>query len=483
MRPAGEQTVSHFWGGFWRYLEGECCPFAFAERDWLRSRHGMRWKIWDFMVGVFAFLMGFVASPYTVQMPAPYYMAIVGGLHGVLLLCCSRLCGVPAPEKRSTSYELVSHAVVATTLAYFVFSTIVWFVLMRVYGRYIVFTMEAIVLSGLIVPRWLIRKYLSVNPLKLLVYGAGDTGKKFCERVAACPEFDVVGVLDQNPKRHGEALNGHRILGSIQDFDDEKLGQIGVDVVVICVGHALSHNNASRLLRLPLKGIEVLNKGAFVETHFHEISVEYKNPHWFVSSPSVPRNPSLFAAKRITNLGIGAIVLLLSLPLWALVALVIKLDGKGPVFYRQKRVGWGGKTFELIKFRTMRMDAEKDGAQWATKKDPRVTRIGRFLRVTRLDELPQLWNVVKGEMALVGPRPERPEFVEQLVEKIPFYEQRHLVPPGLTGWAQIKYPYGASVADARNKLQYDLYYVRHMSLAFDFEIMFRTIPLVMKGSR
>jgi len=272
-------------------------------------------------------------------------------------------------------------------------------------------------------------------------------------------------------------------LGSIQSFGAEALKVLGVNVVVICVGTNLDEQNAGLLLRLPLDGIEVLNKGAFMEEHFRQISTEYPNPHWFVSSPSVPGNPSIFAAKRIVSLCLATLGLLASLPLWPVIALAIKLDDRGPVLFRQRRVGWRGRGFNMLKFRTMRTDAEKTGAQWAAEDDPRVTRVGRFLRATRLDELPQLWNVIKGEMALVGPRPERPEFVCELAGEIPFYEQRHLVPPGITGWAQIRYRYGASKEDARRKLELDLYYVRHLSLSFDIEILMRTIPLVMKGSR
>jgi len=175
--------------------------------------------------------------------------------------------------------------------------------------------------------------------------------------------------------------------------------------------------------------------------------------------------------------------LALTLPLWPFIAAAIKIDSKGPVLFRQARVGRNNRIFQILKFRTMVRDAEKNGAQWAVAKDPRVTRIGRLLRRTRLDELPQLWNVFKGEMSLVGPRPERPEFVSELVEEIPYYAQRHLVPPGLTGWAQVRYRYGASKEDAIRKLQYELYYVRHLSIMFDIEILLRTIPMMAKGSR
>jgi exopolysaccharide biosynthesis polyprenyl glycosylphosphotransferase len=335
----------------------------------------------------------------------------------------------------------------------------------------------------LIVPRWLLLRLMAIHPLNLVIYGAGETGRRFGEKIRDSKQFSLVGFLDGDAALRGMRCGGIPVLGSVQEVGAAGLDALGVNVVVVCVGPSLQETNAAALLRLPLHGIEVLNQGAFVEYYFKEISVEYANPHWFVSAPSLPGTPSTFAAKRVLSLALGTGGLLLSLPLWPLIALGIRLDSHGPVFFRQRRVGWRGRPFDIVKFRTMQVDAEKDGAQWTRENDPRITRFGRFLRVTRLDELPQLWNVVRGEMALVGPRPERPEFVAALAQAIPFYEQRHLVPPGVTGWAQIRYGYGASEEDARRKLEYDLYYIRHMSLGFDVEILFRTIPLIMKGSR
>jgi len=160
---------------------------------------------------------------------------------------------------------------------------------------------------------------------------------------------------------------------------------------------------------------------------------------------------------------------------------LIKLESPGPVLYKQERVGKNGRTFVLTKFRSMKINAEQDGPVWASKGDPRTTRVGRIIRKTRVDEIPQFWNILKGEMSFVGPRPERPHFVSQLAEEIPFYEQRHLIAPGLTGWAQIKYPYGASIEDARQKLQYDLFYIKNQSLILDAIIMFETIKIILFG--
>jgi exopolysaccharide biosynthesis polyprenyl glycosylphosphotransferase len=190
-------------------------------------------------------------------------------------------------------------------------------------------------------------------------------------------------------------------------------------------------------------------------------------------------DPTYAHAKRALDLVFSLTLGLIILPLIPLIAIAIKLGSKGPVFYSQRRIGLGGKPFEIYKFRTMRMDAEANGAVWAQAADPRVTRAGRFMRLTRIDELPQLWNVLRGEMAVVGPRPERPEFTEVLEREIPGYELRHTVKPGLTGWAQVCYRYTSSIRDTRAKVEYDLFYVKHLSLRFDLTILARTVKVVL----
>jgi exopolysaccharide biosynthesis polyprenyl glycosylphosphotransferase len=189
--------------------------------------------------------------------------------------------------------------------------------------------------------------------------------------------------------------------------------------------------------------------------------------------------------KRLTDLLLAAVGLLLASPLMLLTAIAIKLDSPGPILFRQTRVGWKGRPYQLLKFRSMREDAEANGAQWAQRNDPRVTRVGKWIRKLRIDEIPQMFNVIAGQMSFVGPRPERPEFVAQLEELIPFYHLRHYLPPGITGWAQVKYPYGASVEDARRKLQFDLYYICSANPIVDFRILLRTVRTVLflQGSR
>jgi exopolysaccharide biosynthesis polyprenyl glycosylphosphotransferase len=182
--------------------------------------------------------------------------------------------------------------------------------------------------------------------------------------------------------------------------------------------------------------------------------------------------------RRIVSITVSFIALAICLPFIPFIILAVRLSSPGPIFFRQTRVGLRGRPFSVIKFRTMRQDAEEQGAVWAAENDPRVTSLGRFMRTTRLDEIPQLWNVLRGEMGFVGPRPERPEFVRWLASEIPFYELRHMIRPGITGWAQVRYKYGASLEETKNKLEYDLYYVKHLSLGLDLLIMFETVKTI-----
>ena len=211
------------------------------------------------------------------------------------------------------------------------------------------------------------------------------------------------------------------------------------------------------------------------------VSLSTIQPSWFVFSDGFRRSEVLFALKRTIDFVMAIVGIILSMPIMALTALAIKLDSEGGVVYRQKRVGLGGRIFEVLKFRSMRTDAERDGPVWASSADSRVTRVGAVLRKYRLDELPQFWNVIRGDMSFVGPRPERPEFVEQLREVIPYYDERHTVRPGITGWAQVQYEYGASVEAACRKLEYDLFYLKHMSALFDLRIIYHTIRTVLSG--
>jgi sugar transferase (PEP-CTERM system associated) len=236
------------------------------------------------------------------------------------------------------------------------------------------------------------------------------------------------------------------------------------------------------LVRLRVQGIRIEDAHSVIAALTGRVWLETVRPSWFVFSDGFRRSTLTLIIKRALDLALAIVGLTISSPIMILVALAVRLDSRGPAIYRQTRVGLGGRCFDVLKFRSMRTDAEQGtGAQWSSANDPRVTRVGHYLRKYRLDELPQFLNVIRGEMSFVGPRPERPEFVGELRKEIPYYDERHSVRPGITGWAQVQYRYGSSVEDALRKLEYDLFYLKNMSPVFDCAIVVRTIGIVLNG--
>jgi sugar transferase (PEP-CTERM system associated) len=256
----------------------------------------------------------------------------------------------------------------------------------------------------------------------------------------------------------------------------------GVHRVIVAMPDRRGTLPVEELLDMRLLGVKVEEATSWLEKISGRIEVEQLYPSWLIFADGFRFSSFFRLMRRVANFSFALIGTVASLPLLPFVALAVKLDSSGPVLYRQKRVGRRGGIFHCYKFRTMRQDAEADtGATWALDNDPRITRVGRFLRMTRLDEIPQLWCVLKGDMHFVGPRPERPEFVEWLSKAIPYYNVRHVVRPGITGWAQVQYKYGNTLEDAREKLQYDLFYIKNASLGLDLLIMFQTIKIVLLG--
>jgi exopolysaccharide biosynthesis polyprenyl glycosylphosphotransferase len=241
-----------------------------------------------------------------------------------------------------------------------------------------------------------------------------------------------------------------------------------------------------RLIDLRLRGVRVYDDSAFWEQHLGRVNLDRINAGWFLRAEGFSNGALPRTIKRAVDIAASLVLLALTLPLMLGVGILIKLDSPGPVLYRQQRLGRYGQLFTLLKFRSMRVDAEPEGApRWAARRDPRITRVGAMIRSTRIDELPQLLNVLHGEMSLIGPRPERAHFVAQLAQVIPFYKERNYVKPGITGWAQVNFPYGASIEDAREKLSYDLYYVKNRSTFLDLVILVATIRVILfrEGAR
>lgn len=311
---------------------------------------------------------------------------------------------------------------------------------------------------------------------KLVVVGSGELVKELCSLLATSNKhpYTVTAIATSN----GHNLeNGNIPVISLSDVrrlvTERKIRHILVSPGEKADG--LAHERLIDCLRFGVRFDDVHN---LFEELTGRIPVQYFDQVLFLSQIQSIRGPRFRKVKRICDFALAVIGLIFALPLGLLIALLIKLTSRGPIFYRQERVGLNGKVFEFIKFRSMVADAEKNGPVWASPDDERVTVVGRFLRELRLDELPQLWNILIGDMSFVGPRPERPEFVEKLSLEVPFYRWRHLVRPGLTGWAQVSHSYGASVEDARRKLEYDFYYIKHENFLTDLLILARTVSVV-----
>ena len=290
---------------------------------------------------------------------------------------------------------------------------------------------------------------------------------------------EIIGFADPNPELVGTSVINPGVIGTIDQIP-EIVRSRDVDRVVVSLADARGKLPMDKLLEMKLDGVTFDHLASVYEEYTGKIAIENLRPSWLIFSSGFRKSAVLASLKRAVDVMLSLVGLVLAAPLIVLVGLAVRITSAGPVLYHQRRVGRDGGEFMVHKFRSMRVDAEAaTGPVWASKTgDPRVTPIGTWLRRLRLDELPQLWNVLRGEMSLVGPRPERPEFVAELTREIPYYGQRHVIRPGLTGWAQVRYTYGATREDALQKLQYDLYYIKNLSLALDFYIIFATIKTV-----
>jgi sugar transferase (PEP-CTERM system associated) len=322
--------------------------------------------------------------------------------------------------------------------------------------------------------------FRALGAQRLLFLGTNSVALEIAERLGDFPHLGLAGVgfVDDN-RAKGEELKGGTVLGDIASLR-EIVAECKPDRIVVGLTERRQSLPVYDLLDLRFLGIRIEEAATTYETAFGRVSTRELRPSQLIFSAELGPQPRSLAFQSIYSRLLGIVGLLLTLPLMLLVAIAVRLTSTGPVLFRQKRVGLNGDAFVLYKFRSMRMDAEaKTGAVWATRDDPRVTPIGRWLRRLRLDELPQLLNVVRGEMSIVGPRPERPEFVRTLSEQIPFYRQRHCVRPGVTGWAQINYKYGETLEDTIVKLEYDLYYIKNLSPSLDAYILFHTLKVML----
>jgi len=354
-----------------------------------------------------------------------------------------------------------------------------------VFGRGIFLIQMALVLLLLSGWRWLFTAVLPspIGKTDVLVIGAGRSGHALYSLLST-PEspYRPVGFVDDDPAKLGDTVGLAPVLGTTDQLVEIASRQ-KVDLAILAITHERSQTLVDRVIRARLKGLTIPDMPTIYEELTGSIPVEHLRHDWllFANGFLLLSKQYVRRIKRLIDFASSTILLIVSAPVIVLTAIAIKLESPGPVFFRQARVGKDGTVFRVFKFRSMKEDAENNGAAWADEGDPRVTRVGRVIRLLRIDELPQILNVFQGEMSLVGPRPERPEFVKELEARIPFYGIRHSVQPGITGWAQVKYGYGASVEDALKKLEYDLFYLKNMSILLDIKILLKTIGVVLFG--
>jgi exopolysaccharide biosynthesis polyprenyl glycosylphosphotransferase len=342
---------------------------------------------------------------------------------------------------------------------------------------------------------------------KVLIVGAGGAGQTILtsiKRHRNCG-LEVTGFLDDNPQKLGTTIDGAPVLGTTSQID-EMIGQYKIGIVVVAITHEKSSLLLNNLVRLSFIGVQVIDMPSLYEVLDGKIPTDHISDVWllFHSLNSAKVYYRLF--RRVMDLALASLALALTWPLWLLIAAAIKVDSPGPILFRQERLGKDGKPFQIVKFRTMVSDAESNGPQFACHRDPRITRLGRMLRKWRLDEMPQMYNILRGEMSFIGPRPEREVFIREFQkmvpvlregtratdpqgvsvacgyrESIPYYSYRLLIKPGITGWAQVMHSYSATLEETKAKLQYDLYYIKNMSLVLDMAILLKTIRIVLFG--
>lgn len=410
-------------------------------------------------------------------------------LFALILQLSSLALGLYNTKLRESFRGVIRRLLVSAGMGFFVFTIINPF-----FGDYAIH-IELLALSSVLsfvftsLLRYLALQidFFGLNKRYVLVLGAGERAsiiEKRMRRDVDRQNFSLHGFVVMN----GDSDNGKGITRETRIELDSSLVTYAldndIDEIVVAADERRNNLPVDELFACKIRGIEITEILDFIERETGQVAVNLIYPSWVIySNGFASTNHLRNTLDWLFNATIAFVLLLITWPIMLLTALIIKLDeGKdAPVFYFQERVGLDGNAFNIIKFRSMRVDAEKGGAQWAAKNDDRTTRIGHILRKYRIDELPQIYNVLRGDMGFVGPRPERPEFVQGLIKNIPYYNERHNVKPGLTGWAQLKYPYGATEEDAMEKLKYDLYYIKHRSFMLDLLILIRTVEIVLFG--
>jgi sugar transferase (PEP-CTERM system associated) len=413
----------------------------------------------------------------------------VSAIFVVVALFSSYLMEVYAPESKSSTKELFFNSLHGGGAAFFFLSVVYYLDPSLMLGRGVLFLAIALFVLYQSLTHALTGSVGEVSPFtqRVLILGTGGVARDMGELIATQPSsFTLAGFLacggevDSSATAAASPLSG-ALLHKEGDLL-ETARRARAALIVVALSERRGVLPLQEMMQCKLNGIEVLDAPTFYEMVQGKLMLEHITPSWIIFSAGFRRTALVNVYKRCIDLLLSVTGLLLSAPLFPFIALAVKLDSAGPIFFKQVRVGSGEKPFLLYKFRSMGQDAEKkSGAVWAVKNDARVTRVGRLLRNSRIDEIPQLYNVLKGEMSFIGPRPERPEFVEKLKQDIYYYSKRHTIKPGLTGWAQVRYRYGATTEDAVEKLRYDLYYIKNISLFLDSQIIFETVKVVLFG--
>ena len=393
----------------------------------------------------------------------------------VLTLLLSYYFDLYEPQRISGRWEIYFRLLVVLSVLSFFLAALVYFFPDLDIGPNVLVVGVTVLAIALVIWRWAYEWIVGLSMFRERVYvlGNGERARNVVETLRARRDagMDVVNVEGGGSFKELR----ERFAADLRGFRDPKSR---IDRIIVAMEERRGSMPLRELLDLRLSGVLIEDATSLLERLYGKLPLEGLNPSALIFSDGFNVKASQQIVRRLVSITVSFVALIICLPFLPFIILAVRLSSRGPIFFRQTRVGLRGRPFTVYKFRTMRQDAEAAGAVWATKDDPRVTKLGKFMRKTRVDEIPQLWNVLRGEMAFVVPRPERPEFVQWLSNEIPFYELRHIIRPGITGWAQVRFRYGASLEETKQKLEYDLYYVKHLSLGLDLLIMFETIKTI-----
>jgi sugar transferase (PEP-CTERM system associated) len=442
----------------------------------------------DAVLIVVGLLLAIVIRFRGVDRIAHYFSAsmVVGRSLVILLLCQGSLYynDLYNPHSYSRRMEILAGIVQSLGVACLALGVLYYFFPDLGLGRGVSLLAASIILPMLVGWRLVLgeRNYFARAPERVLVLGTGPVGISVVRDILQRPELhlSVVGFLDERGENIGKSLVNPGIVGAVADVA-ALAQQYKVDRVILSLKERRGQTPIRELLDLKFAGISIEDVHSVCENLSGRIHLDHLSPSWLILSEGFSKSRWLLATKRTMDMALSLFALILAAPVMLLVTVCIWLESGGPVLYKQERTGMRARPFRILKFRSMCQNAESGGPRWAQDNDARITKVGNFIRKYRLDELPQLLNVLRGEMSWVGPRPERPVFCEMLAQQIPLYAQRHCVRPGITGWAQISYPYGASVEDSKTKLEYDLFYIKHLSIVLDLAILLETAKVIVYG--